>query len=84
MITRIQDLRIMGRDGDTFVRQTDEIDFGIEEHFEINESGLPETVEIVIWQESEKGNIFQSNKSFNKHEVELIIDYLTSLYNIMK
>lgn len=87
MIERIQDLRLITSryENGEHLTQIDSIGDGITETFQIEETGMPETVEICLWQINSKGeNIFQSNRSFEKHEVELMIDYLTSLYNRMK
>lgn len=81
MIKRIQDLRLINYDdelGDQLI-QKDDIGDDTIEYFVIDQSGMPDTVEVCVWREKDNKNIFQSNRSFEKHEVELIIDYLTML-----
>lgn len=86
MITKTQHLRLINNDddaGDQVIQKCDIGDNTIE-NFNIDQSGMPKAVEICIWRVKDDKNIFQSNRSFDKNEVELMIDYLTSLYNKMK
>ena len=85
MIKRIQDLRLINNEdelGDQLI-QKDDIGEDTIEYFVIDQSGMPDTVEICVWRERDGDNVFQSNRSFEKHEVELMIDYLTMIYNKM-